>query len=67
VRPFRLAATLCAAQLVSSVVGVRTQLLDALAQVIQQRDAEQKKGARANKVRIHMCVRMSACARCARP
>ncbi|KAF5839476.1 hypothetical protein DUNSADRAFT_650 [Dunaliella salina] len=52
VRPFRLAATLCAAQLVSSMVGVRKQLQEALAQVIQQRDAEQKKGARANKATL---------------
>jgi hypothetical protein len=33
VRSFRVAATLCAAQLVSSMVDVRKQLLDALAQV----------------------------------
>uniref|UniRef100_A0A7S3VIM3 SCD domain-containing protein n=1 Tax=Dunaliella tertiolecta TaxID=3047 RepID=A0A7S3VIM3_DUNTE len=52
VRPFRLAATLCAAQLVSSMVGVRKQLQEALAQVIQQRDAEQKKGGRANKATL---------------
>lgn len=35
VRAFRVAATLCAAQLVSSMVDVRKQLQDALAQVIQ--------------------------------